>query len=109
MFTKNGLAFMPTEGSKITDVPEGTPFLYKGTVCLPHSSFRYTRCTDYFSGERIGIDDSGVYVTMLSVVDGSSTTPTETTTAEPDAERLAALEDRVSELESLVKLLIKNS
>lgn len=105
MFTKNGLGFMPTEGSKITDVPEGTPFLYKGTVCLPHSSFRYTKCTDYFSGECVRIDDSGVNVTMLSVVDEPSATPTET----PDAERLAALEDRVSELEALVKLLIKNS
>ncbi len=108
MFTKNGLAFMPTGGCDITKVPEGTPFLYKGTVCFPHSSFKYTRCTDYFTSEEIGIDDSSVYVTLLKVVaDEPSTTPTEAPTA--DAERLAALEDRVSELESLVKLLIKNS
>ena len=105
MYTRNGLAFMPTKGIKITEVPEGTPFLYKDTVCLPHSSYRYTRCTDYFSGESMSIDDCSASVTMLRVVDGSSTTPTET----PDAERLAALEDRVSELEALVKLLIRNS
>ena len=108
MYTKYGLAFIPTKGCRITEVPDGTPFLYKNTVCLPHSSYRYTWCTDYFSGEMVKIDDSSASVTMLSVVD-SSTTPTEVPTAEPDAERLAALEDRVSELEALVKLLIKNS
>lgn len=111
MYTRNGLAFMPTKGIKITEVPEGTPFLYKDTVCLPHSSYRYTMCTDYFSGESMRIDDCSVSVTMLRVVDDPSTTPTEVPTAEPGAgaERLAALEDRVSELEALVKLLIKNS
>lgn len=105
MLTKNGLAFMPTKGCRITEVPDGTPFLYNNTVCLPHNSYRYTRCTDYFTGESMRIEDSSASVTMLRVVDDPSSTPT----AEPDAERLAALEDRVSELEALVKLLIKNS
>ena len=107
MFTKNGLAFMPTNGCKITEVPEGTPFLYKDTVCLPHSSYRYTRCTDFFSSEEICIDDSSVYVTLLKVVEDTSPTPTEAPAV--GDERVAALEERVSELEALVKLLIRNS
>ena len=109
MFTKNGLSFMPTKGCRITEVPEGTPFLYKNNVCLPHSSYRYTWCTDYFSGEKVKIDDSSASVTMLNVVDEPSTTPTVAPTEAPGDERLAALEDRVSELEALVKLLIRNS
>ena len=107
MITKNGLSFLPTGGCEITLVPEGTPFLYKDTVCFPHSSFRYTRCTDFFSSEEIRIDDSSVYVTLLKVVDEPSTAPTEAQTA--GDERVAALEERVSELEALVKLLIRNS
>lgn len=107
MFTKNGLYFVPVGGTKITDVETGTPFLYKEHVCLPHCAYRYSQCSDYFTGERVDIDDIRVYVTTLKVVDDPTPEPTEEPT--PDTERLAALEERVSELEALVKLLIKNS
>ena len=107
MFTKNGLYFAPVGGAEITEVEAGTPFLYKDHVCLPHGAFRYSQCTDYFTGERIDIDDIGIYVTTLKVVDESSTTPTEAPT--PDADKFAVLEDKLSEIEKLVMLLIKSS
>lgn len=104
MITVNGVTFKITGTCQISSLKAGTPFMYNERVCLPHGRYTLTRCNDFFNGTEYDIKDFNVSVPTLEIVHSM--------TGAGDAaleEKITSLEERLSDLEKLVKMMIRNS
>ena len=103
MITVNGVTFEISGTKQISNIDKGTPFLYHEKVCLPHSRYNLTRCNDFFTSEEYTIDDFHITVPMLIMKSSEA----EATGA--CVEKIKDLEERVGDLEKLVKMMLRNS
>lgn len=104
MIKVNGITFEISGTKTLSNIDRGTPFLYKEKVCLPHARYSLTRCTDFFTGEEYSIDDFYITVPLLVVKPGDAGTSDTALT-----EKIKALEERVDDLEKIVKMMLRNS